>query len=81
MIEVTELPSCEISPVAASIQHNHPTIPHAVKGRWFLSAISTGDTFVFVHASRVAKVVRYAKDGWDWDIAHEFSSTLNAIHQ
>ena len=77
MIEVVETAACDISPRPASIPHNHPTIPRDLQGVWFLSAVSTDTEFVFVHSTRIEKVVRYAADGWTLTTAHEFSALLN----
>jgi hypothetical protein len=79
MMTVVEMSACVISDRPASIPHNLPTIPRASRGVWFLSGASTAHEFIFIHSTRLAKVVKTAADGWTKDDALTFASALNEI--
>lgn len=77
MIEVTETTACEISPAPVSIPHNLPVHVADNKSRWFLSGISTEDTFVFINPTRFAKATRTVADGWTKEDADSFTAYFN----
>lgn len=55
------------------VRHNHPV---RCRGRWYLSASSTRDCFIFVSSERIDDVLKKPEDGWTLNDALSFHSYL-----